>query len=52
MIKKNETYRVEVSDQGFEGEGIAKIDDMTVFIEGALAGEVVEILIVIYLIGM
>ena len=46
MIKKNETYRVEVIDQGFEGEGIAKIDDMTVFIEGALAGEVVEILIV------
>lgn len=46
MIRKNETYRVEVIDQGFEGEGIAKIDDMTVFIEGALNGEVVDILIV------
>lgn len=46
MIKKNEIYCVEIIDQGIEGEGIAKIDDMTIFIDGALAGEVVEILIV------
>lgn len=46
MIKKNEIYNVEIIDQGFEGEGIAKIDEVTVFIEGALVGEVVEVLIV------
>ena len=45
-MKKNETYTVEIIDQGFEGEGIAKIKEMTVFIEGAIKGEIVEILIV------
>ncbi len=45
-MKKNETYTVKIIDQGFEGEGIAKINDMTVFIEGAIKGEIVEILIV------
>lgn len=44
-MKKNETYQVEIIDQGFEGEGIAKIDDMTVFVEGAIKGELVEVLI-------
>ena len=45
-MKKNETYTVEIIDQGFEGEGIAKINEMTIFIEGAIKGEIVEILIV------
>lgn len=45
-MKKNDIYQVEIIDQGFEGEGIAKIEDITVFIEGALTGEIVDIVIV------
>ena len=45
MIKKNEEYIVEIIDNGFEGEGIAKIDNFTVFVKGAIAGEKVKILI-------
>lgn len=45
-MKKNEIYTVEIIDQGFEGEGIAKVNEMTVFIDGAIKGEVVEIVIV------
>ena len=46
MIKKNDTYQVEILDQGIDGEGIAKIEDITIFIEGAIIGEIVDILIV------
>ena len=45
-VKKNNRYTVEIIDQGYEGEGIAKIDGFTIFIEGALKGEKCEILIV------
>ena len=31
-MKKNEVYQVKIIDQGFEGEGIAKIEDITVFV--------------------
>ena len=44
-IKKNEEYIVEIIDNGFEGEGIAKIDNYTVFVEGAIKGEKCKILI-------
>ena len=44
-MKKNEKYIVEIIDQGFEGEGIAKIEGITVFIDGALKEEKVEVLI-------
>lgn len=43
MIKKNEEYIVEIIDNGYQGEGIAKIDGMTVFIDNALKGETVKI---------
>ena len=33
-IKKNEEYIVEIIDNGLEGEGIAKINNYTVFVEG------------------
>ena len=46
MVKKNEEYIVEIIDNGFQGEGIAKIDDFTVFIPNAIRGEKVKILIV------
>ena len=43
MIKKNDEYIVEIIDNGYQGEGIAKIDGMTVFIENVLKGEKVKI---------
>ncbi|MBQ2835962.1 MAG: 23S rRNA (uracil(1939)-C(5))-methyltransferase RlmD [Clostridia bacterium] len=46
MIQKNHEYIVEIIDNGYEGEGIAKIDNFTIFIPGAIKGEKVKILIV------
>ena len=43
MIKKNEEYVVEIIDNGYQGEGIAKIDGMAVFVDNALKGETVKI---------
>lgn len=45
-IQKNQEYTVEIIDNGYEGEGIAKIDNFTIFIQGAIKGEKVKILIV------
>lgn len=45
MIKKNEEYITHIIDQGTSGEGIAKIDGFTVFINGAIKGEKVKIVI-------
>ena len=45
-VEKNKEYIVDIVDNGFEGEGIAKIDDFTIFIKGALKGEKIRILIV------
>lgn len=45
-IKKNIKYIVEIIDNGIEGEGIAKIDNFTIFIQGAIKGEKVKIVIV------
>lgn len=45
MVKKNEIYEVEVIDNGYEGEGIAKIEGFTIFIPNAIKGEKIKILI-------
>ena len=45
-IKKNQEYIVDIIDNGYEGEGIAKIDNFTIFIQGAVKGEKCKILIV------
>jgi len=45
-MKKNEEYIVDIIDNGYEGEGIAKIDNFTIFIPGAIKGEKVKVLIV------
>ena len=45
-IQKNQEYIVEIMDNGYEGEGIAKIDNFTIFVPGAIKGEKVKILIV------
>ena len=43
MLKKNEEYIVEIIDNGFQGEGIAKIDGMAIFIPGGIKGEKIKI---------
>ena len=47
MVEKNKEYILDIIAQGYEGEGIAKIDNtFPVFIEGALVGEKVKVKIV------
>ena len=46
MIEKNKEYIVDIIDNGYDGEGIAKIDGFTIFIPGAIKGEKVRTLIV------
>ena len=43
MIEKNQIYNVEIIDDGYQGEGIAKINNLPIFIQGAIKGEKVEI---------
>ena len=45
-IEKNKEYVVDIIDNGFQGEGIAKIDGLTIFIPNAIKGEKIKILIV------
>lgn len=45
-IKKNKEYVVDIIDNGIDGEGIAKIDNFTVFVPQTIKGEKVKILIV------
>ena len=45
-VEKNKEYVVDIIDNGFEGEGIAKIDNFAVFIPGTIKGEKVRILVV------
>lgn len=44
-VEKNKEYIVEIEDNGFEGEGIAKVDNYTIFVQGAIKGEKVKILV-------
>ena len=45
-VEKNKEYEVDIIDNGYDSEGIAKIDDFTIFIDGAIKGEKCKILIV------
>ena len=42
-MKKNDEFIVDIIDNGFKEEGIAKIDGLTVFIPNAILGEKVKI---------
>ena len=42
-MKKNEEYIVEIIDTGFQGEGIAKIEGIAVFVPQAIKGEKIKI---------
>lgn len=46
QVEKNKEYIVNIIDNGFQGEGIAKIDGLTIFIPNAIKGEKIKILIV------
>lgn len=47
MVEKNKEYIFDIISQGYEGEGIAKVDNKyPIFIEGALKGEKVKVRIV------
>ena len=46
QIEKNKEYVVDIIDNGFQGEGIAKIDGLTIFIPNAIKGEKIKILFV------
>jgi len=45
-VRKNESYEMNVDRLGINGEGVGRIKHFTVFVEGALAGETVEIRII------
>ena len=45
-VEKNKEYIVDIIDMGFSGEGIAKINDFTIFIPGAIIGEKIKIRVV------
>ena len=42
-MQKNEEYIVKIIDNGMRGEGIAKIEDKTIFIPNAIKDEVIKI---------
>jgi len=42
-IKKNSDYIVEITGMNHEGQGVGRIDNFAVFVEGATTGELVEI---------
>ncbi len=43
MLEKNQEYEVDIIDDGYQGEGIAKIDNFPIFIQGAIKGERIKI---------
>ena len=43
MLEKNQEYEVDIIDDGYQGEGIAKIDNFPIFIQGAIKGEKIKI---------
>lgn len=45
-VEKNKEYVVDIIDNGFEGEGIAKIKNFTIFIPNGIKSEKVKIVIV------
>ncbi len=45
-IIKNEEYDIHITGMGYEGEGVGKINDFTVFVPGALLNEKVKVKII------
>lgn len=45
-VEKNKDYVIDIKGMGYEGEGVGKISDFTVFVPGAIKGEKVNVKIV------
>jgi len=45
-VVKNEEYIIDIDSLGYEGEGIGKVNNFTVFVKGALKGEKVRVKII------
>ncbi|MGH4119374.1 23S rRNA (uracil(1939)-C(5))-methyltransferase RlmD [Clostridium sp.] len=45
-VEKNVDYIISIDNMGYQGEGVGKIDNFTVFVAGAILGEKVKIKIV------
>jgi len=41
-IKKNDQIELNIEDLSYEGKGVAKVNDFTLFVDNALPGEVVK----------
>ncbi|HOM01468.1 MAG TPA: 23S rRNA (uracil(1939)-C(5))-methyltransferase RlmD [Acetivibrio sp.] len=46
MVKKNEVYTIDITGMTHEGQGVGRIDNFTVFVDGPIEGEKVEIKII------
>ncbi len=46
MIKKNEIYKLEITDVSSDGNGVASIDGMVVFVPHTVTGDIVSVRIV------
>ena len=46
FVKKNEEYIMDIISEGYEGEGVAKIENYPIFIKGAIIGEKVKVKII------
>ena len=42
-MKKNEEYQIRIDDMGVNGEGIGKVDGITLFVKDALIGDVARV---------
>lgn len=45
-VEKNSDYIIDIKGMGYEGEGVGKINDFTIFVPGAIKGEKVKVKIV------
>jgi len=46
LVKKNEVYTIDITGMTHEGQGVGRIDNFTVFVDGPVEGEKVEIKII------
>lgn len=45
-VEKNKEYTIEITGEGYEGEGVGRIENYPIFVNGAMIGEKVKILVV------
>jgi 23S rRNA (uracil1939-C5)-methyltransferase len=45
-VEKNKIYQMNITGMGYKGEGVGKINNFTVFVEGAIEGENIKVKIV------